>query len=373
LSGLFDKLLPACSSAHLARTLPRLSQEPIPFRPHPGAFQVTEILPHDLDGEGEHLFMLIEKRGLGTPGLLRHLGQTLGVREREMGIAGRKDAAGITRQWVSLPARRVPDPSVVENDAITVVKADRHRKKLRLGQHRGNQFEIQIQTSMAQAEFERRLAGMATFPNYFGHQRFGGGPENLERALGLLERRRRTRGRRDAFLLSVFQAAVFNHWLHHRIQDGVHPRALLGDWMVASGKQAPRPFQCNDVDGVGAQVDKLEVSVAGPLVGQKLRPPGSDAMTWESRIWEGLGVSLDDLCLHPALDHSARRASRVVPGGLSSSWQPDRITLSFTLPPGAYATVFLEELLGQPLEDLGGGPKVGQGFAAQGNRAPKPT
>jgi tRNA pseudouridine13 synthase len=216
---------------------------------------------------------------------------------------------------------------------------------------------VKVRVAMEEGVLEERVRAHVGIPNYFGHQRFGQNGRNLDDALAFVARKKRAKSRRDRFITSVFQSAVFNFWLHHRLGDGHFPQPLVGDWMVAEGKAAPRPFACEDLQRVVTEVDQGEVSVAGPLVGHKLRPPHSDAMTWESRIWERLGTPFADLVAHPALSLSGRRSSRVLPGEVSTSWQPDCITLSFTLPPGAYATVFISEVVGRPLKDVHGGVK----------------
>jgi tRNA pseudouridine13 synthase len=338
------------------RVLPPLSDEALSFRPHPEDFVVEELLPFDLSGDGEHLWLKIEKTMKGTPALVAALRRTYKLKENEIGIAGRKDAAGVTRQWVSVPARRVDEPERLESAGpFRVVESGRHLKKLRLGAHSGNLFKVRLRCEMDAAELQDRMAGLEQgFPNYFGHQRFGENVQNLEEAAAFVGRARRPRGRRERFLISVIQSALFNLWLHHRIKAGLFSVPLLGDWMMAEGKSAPRPFLCEDLARSQTEVGAGVISVAGPLVGQKLRPPHLDAMTWESRIWEEAGVPMEALCAHPSFDQSAMRSSRVLPGGVEISHQRAEIRVSFTLPPGAYATVFLREIVGRPLKDEAG-------------------
>jgi tRNA pseudouridine13 synthase len=141
-------------------------------------FIVTEIPLYLPCGEGEHTYTEIEKRGVTTLDAVRRIARSLGIPERDIGYAGMKDARGITRQTISIP--RVEPEQVIglELPGITVLSANRHRNKLKLGHLAGNRFAIRIRnvSAEAQEQAEAVLAVLATrgVPNYFGEQRYGG-------------------------------------------------------------------------------------------------------------------------------------------------------------------------------------------------------
>lgn len=60
-------------------------------------FQVDEIPLYEPCGEGDHLYLRVEKQGLTTYDLLRELARALNCNERDLGYAGLKDARAITR------------------------------------------------------------------------------------------------------------------------------------------------------------------------------------------------------------------------------------------------------------------------------------
>src|SRR5512140_1438706 len=76
----------------------------------PEDFLVEEMPLYLPCGDGEHTYAVIEKRGVTTLEALRRIARALGVQERDIGYAGMKDAAGVTRQTVSIP--RVPPERV---------------------------------------------------------------------------------------------------------------------------------------------------------------------------------------------------------------------------------------------------------------------
>ena len=72
------------------------------LRSRPEDFQVEEQLGFEPEGEGEHVFLLIEKRGLNTVDVARLLGRTAGIPVRDIGYSGLKNKHALTRQWFSL-------------------------------------------------------------------------------------------------------------------------------------------------------------------------------------------------------------------------------------------------------------------------------
>lgn len=130
-------------------------------------------------GEGEHVYLFVEKRGLATSQLVHALAKHFGVKRAAVGVAGMKDKSAITRQVISIhtPGRTFTDFPMIENDRISVLWADMHTNKLRLGHLRGNRFSIRVRGLDASAvtrawEVLRRLRFRGA-PNFAGEQRFG--------------------------------------------------------------------------------------------------------------------------------------------------------------------------------------------------------
>ena len=75
------------------------------MRERPEDFVVEEIPLYPASGEGEWSMILVEKREITTPALVRHLAAALDARPREIGWAGYKDRRAVARQWLTVPAR----------------------------------------------------------------------------------------------------------------------------------------------------------------------------------------------------------------------------------------------------------------------------
>jgi tRNA pseudouridine13 synthase len=143
----------------------------------PEDFFVQELPLYEPSGEGEHLYVEIQKVRLTTFDAINRVAQALGISSREVGYAGLKDAFAITRQVLSLPRSAADRVGELKWDDLQILWAMPHGNKLRLGHLRGNRFAIKIRevtptdvvkVRPVMAELERR--GM---PNYFGEQRFG--------------------------------------------------------------------------------------------------------------------------------------------------------------------------------------------------------
>ena len=141
-------------------------------------FLVEEIPLYQPSGEGEHLYLFLQKEGLAHSELLRALAGHFKVKEFEIGSAGMKDRHAITRQMVSihLPGR---EPSSVQprHPGIQVLWSARHQNKLRRGHLLGNRFSIRIRNTdpLKAPSILARLRALeqAGVPNYYGVQRFG--------------------------------------------------------------------------------------------------------------------------------------------------------------------------------------------------------
>ncbi|MBT1074895.1 tRNA pseudouridine(13) synthase TruD [Geobacter grbiciae] len=140
-------------------------------------FVVEEIPLYLPCGEGEHVYALMEKRGVTTLDAIRRLARALKLSERDVGYAGMKDARGVTRQTVSLPRMKPEEVLALELPGIRILSAVRHRNKLKLGHLAGNRFRIRVRGVVSDAP-ARATAILAVLerrgvPNRFGEQRYG--------------------------------------------------------------------------------------------------------------------------------------------------------------------------------------------------------
>src|SRR3954462_2975836 len=74
------------------------------IKTRPEDFEVEEIPAYEPCGSGEHLFLWVEKRGVGADWFVAEIARRLRVSWGDVGTAGLKDRHAVTRQWVSVPA-----------------------------------------------------------------------------------------------------------------------------------------------------------------------------------------------------------------------------------------------------------------------------
>jgi tRNA pseudouridine13 synthase len=310
----------------------------------PDDFDVTEEMGFAPDGEGQHLWLWVEKRGRNTGDVAWEVAQLLQRPPSAVGFAGRKDRWATTRQWLSVDFAGAPEPALsrLVGDGWWVTQARRHRRKLRRGSHRANRFQLRIRGVHGERKrIDARLGALAAagFPNYFGYQRFGRGFANLERARRAIDRARPRRPPEMA--LSAARAWLFNVVLAERVEAGTWPVPQVGEAVMLDGT---RSLFCHDGTdaGVGERAAALDLHPTGPLWGRG-RVAVDSGFAARERAWldheaalrdglEALGVQAD------------RRALRVRPDGLDWRWQGADVWIAFGLPRGAYATALLAEV-----------------------------
>jgi len=143
-------------------------------------FLVDELPLYEPCGEGEHLYIRVQKTGVAHAELVSCVRRAFGVTTREIGYAGMKDKRGVTQQTISvhLPNdHSVPKNIDLGHERLQVLWADRHTNKLRLGHLRGNRFAIRIRDvdPAKIVTVRNRLDKLESLgvPNFFGGQRFG--------------------------------------------------------------------------------------------------------------------------------------------------------------------------------------------------------
>lgn len=314
----------------------------------PEDFFVDEIPAYEASGEGEFLFLHIEKRDLSTPDLLRHIENVLSLKQFDIGFAGRKDAYAVTRQYVSIPAAASESIDRINSDQISVLSAKRHTNKLKTGHHRGNRFRIVVRDAVANAE--ELAADMVAeisrtgFPNYFGDQRFGNAGTTDDLGFRMLRGERVRRLSRDGlrFTLSAVQSRLFNAWVAARISDGLSREVLEGDVMQVVASKGP--FVVTDVAAEQARYESQETVLSGPIFGPKMKQPEGIPGEREQEILDRFNLPREAFQKFKKLTAGTRRPLVIWPQDLAVQSVENGIEFSFTLPSGVYATCLLREL-----------------------------
>ena len=309
-------------------------------------FQVDEDLGFDPSGEGEQLFLQIEKRGANTAWVAEQLAQWAGVARHAVSYAGMKDRHAVTRQafTVHLPGRESPPLDTLAIEGVSVLSQTRHRRKLPRGALRGNRFRLLLRDVSGDRDaIETRLQAIRDggVPNAFGEQRFGRGGDNVEAARAMFAGRRLRRDQRS-MLLSAVRSELFNRVLAARVADGSWNTGLDGEVWMLDGRHSvfgPEPLDAT----LRARAAEGDIHPTGPLWGRGESLPAGDALQRELTALAGTDELRDGL--EKAGLKQERRALRVRAGDMDWSWpSDDQLLLAFALPAGSYATVLLAQL-----------------------------
>ncbi len=223
------------------------------IKQNPEDFKVHEQLGFEFTGEGEHLFIEVEKTGLTTFQLIEIIAKHCGVAAKQIGYSGLKDKQAITRQWLSIQlpgCKHMPD--IPDGEQYRILDRQWHDKKLRVGVHKFNDFEITIRDiagNLEELTTTIEQIKKSGFANYFGQQRFGVNQDNVAQALKVLSNRHKSKRlsrQKKSLYLSALRSELFNQILNSRITESVWMQPIDGDLFMLSGTQSMFTEPLND-------------------------------------------------------------------------------------------------------------------------------
>ncbi|QIK81922.1 tRNA pseudouridine(13) synthase TruD [Lysobacter sp. HDW10] len=310
-------------------------------------FIVEEVSSFDAFGSGEHLLLTLRKRGLSTHALIEHVATWAGVPTSAIGYAGLKDKHAVTTQRLTvwLPKRKSPDIATLNTDAIEVIEAVWHNRKLSTGALKGNRFTLVLRDVAGDPEAIRaRVSDIAQHgvPNYYGEQRFGRFGDNVAQARDMFAGKRVARETRS-LLLSAARSDMFNQVLAQRVEAGTWRAALAGDVFMLDGSQSIfGPVE--DDESIHARLESGDIHPTGPLWGRGDLRTQADAQSLETEVL----MSTDNDALRTGLEAAGmkqeRRSLRLRVRDLHATQEGTTLTLQFALDPGSYATTVLHAL-----------------------------
>lgn len=312
------------------------------FKAEPEHFIVTETLGFEPIGEGEHLFLLIEKTQLNTQQVCEHLAKFFSKRLRDIGYAGLKDKQSISRQWFSVQMNvlQQPDLAGLETDLIKLVKTVRHNKKLKVGALSSNHFDIRLtQVEDIDALTNALEKAKQGVPNYFGLQRFGFKGNNLNwanrMASGEVIKNKKIKG----FALSASRSYLFNQAVSKRVEQQIFNTAKDGDVFILSGSNS---FFSDPVDdNIITRLNEGDIQISAPLVGSGELASGGEIAELEQEAvseFENWSTMLADNGLK-----QERRSIKLIPNNMSWQIEGQDVVVSFQLNTGCFATSVLRE------------------------------
>lgn len=317
------------------------------FRVQPTDFRVDEQMDIDLSGSGEHLWLQVRKTGANTDWVAKQLAQAAGVAHKDVGYAGLKDRHAVTTQWFSLqlPGMADPDFSTLP-DEIEILEQQRHDKKLKRGALSSNHFTLVLRELNGDVEEALQICQQIRqhgIPNYYGVQRFGHNFGNLykaERWFSGESKPPKQRNQRSLYL-SAARSWIFNHVLSERIRQGNWNQHLTGDVFMFEGGNSW--FADDDSAELEQRLVAQEIHPSGVLWGRG--EPASQDLVRELEVTQAGQFPVFCAGLEKQGLKQERRTLRIKAAELQGEVLDSAVLqLSFSLPPGAYATVLLDQL-----------------------------
>jgi tRNA pseudouridine13 synthase len=329
------------------------------IKDRPEDFHVEEIPLYLPTGQGEHLYLRIEKSGATTHQLLAALSRAYSLPSHAAGHAGLKDAQAVTSQWISLHTPQDPDPARWPEGPWRLLEWSRHANKLRPGHLRGNHFAIVvrgIRDTSTLPDLVRILDGTG-FPNFFGPQRFGRDGRNVERGKALLiaSNSAKPQSPQARLMVNAYQAELFNRVLALRLGAVSSLAQMLdGDLAVLHRNGASFPVDAANLAQIQSRADTAELSASAPLLGYRVTLAQGQPGQWETSQLERENLELSDFRRFSKRDSpkGERRPVRVIPEALAAGTSTESgelvLRIGVTLPAGSYAASLLREIMKEP-------------------------
>ncbi|WP_294964979.1 tRNA pseudouridine(13) synthase TruD [Sulfurimonas sp.] len=313
------------------------------FYQTPTDFVVDEIASTEFKGKGNYLILHIKKIELTTWDMIAIFAEYMAVPAQKIGYAGLKDKHATTTQYISVDASYEKLLKKFYHKQIKILSTIRHSHSIRMGDLAGNRFSINLHfvdnIDAGKIEKVARKIAKDGLPNYFGYQRFGRDSESIKQAKEMIQGELFIEDNKiKKFLVSIYQSTFFNDWLRERVMltldnDETKFKLLEGDvYQSADGKlSTPKIMPKNEYES-------KKLVPTGLLCGRDVFRARLDAREVEKEY--------DDEFLQ---DKGYRRDAVIYPKDIECNYVKKQtfLNISFSLPKGSYATVFLESLAGK--------------------------
>ncbi len=325
------------------------------LKSRPEHFQVIEIPLYEASGEGQHIYLTLQRQNQSTNEVVKGLQQIFKIPQKEIGVAGLKDKNALTTQTFSLSLGRnfsleQAQQLLAENENNwKILNLSRHENKIRTGHLVGNQFkivvshlEIPVDIAYTRAFAIREMLFKQGVPNYYGPQRFGTKGDNAEYGEKILRGEVKERKhKKKKFLLSSFQSMLFNEWLAQRIESQLFHALIEGDQLqnLNQGRCFPYLSGSDHIE----QFNQNGINYTGPIFGPKMVLAEGQALAREIQLLEKWNLTLEDFGRNGLA--GTRRSARILIPDLEIQKEEEGLVFLFTLPAGSYATSVLREFM----------------------------
>ncbi|MCF6339683.1 MAG: tRNA pseudouridine(13) synthase TruD [Sulfurimonas sp.] len=303
-------------------------------------FIVDEVALSEFKGKGNYLILHVKKVELTTWDMVAIFAEYLSVPAQKIGYAGLKDKYATTSQYISVDASYEKMLKKFYNKQIRILSTTRHSHSIRMGDLSGNRFSINLHfvDNIDSGKIEKCARKIAKngLPNYFGYQRFGRDNDSIQQAKDMIKGDIFIEDTKiKNFLISIYQSAFFNDWLRERVELSYEKNdgkflLLNGDVYISKDKKLSTPKIMPK-----REFEAHKLTPTGLLCGRDVFRARDEAREIEKEY--------DDEFLQ---EKGYRREALIYPKDIECNYvkKETKLNISFTLPKGSYATVFLESI-----------------------------
>lgn len=304
---------------------------------------VDEVPQGEFLGKGNYIILRVQKVELTTWDMIAVFAEFLDIPAQKIGYAGLKDKHATTTQYISVESKHEKALKNFQHKQIKILERTRHSHSIRMGDLKGNRFSINLYDvdvmDAGKIEKVARKIAKTGLPNYFGYQRFGQDASSIDQAKEMIKGELFIEDAKlKSFLISVYQSYYFNEWLRERVL--LSKEKNNSEFLLLSG------------DVYISKDAKLSVQKTIPakeVAAKKFVPTGLLCGRDTLRAKDGareIEAKFDDEFLQ---EKGYRREALIYPNDIDCKFikKESMVNLSFTLPKGSYATVFLESIAGK--------------------------
>ncbi len=338
------------------------------FKQSPETFKVVENSNFKLQKRGGYKLLEVKKSGISTIELIEYLAQVFKIKEKDISYAGLKDKHAKTIQYLTVP-KWVNLSRFKNSPKVSIKEVGLVANRIKIGELKSNSFEI-VLNSVDKSEclkIEKAFKNIEKngFANFFGYQRFGVLDDATAKGKKISDIGRGAKNQKSKILVGAYQAKLFNNWLEERLQisknlEGKSSGILkeLSPALLETLKKSETVFKLlpgdlgffykkgkkefkyvKDITVFSKHFAEKKFFPTGALYGRSVKLSASIAGKIERKF--------NDYSI--TLLKGARRAAWVYPKECKIEFKNSKAILHFTLPPGSYATVLLEELQNKSL------------------------
>lgn len=333
-------------------------------------FRVKEISALKFKASGNYIYLKLTKKNRTTLDCIKEIAKALYLPENKIGFAGNKDKTAITEQYISIPISKKENIARIKLENVSLEIAGYGEEPITLGNLVGNSFEIVIRNLDRKDGDLNSIKQIRFVENYFDEQRFGSDnaaigkhliKKEFAEAVKLIKEKRvddhllknktdfvgalkRLQMRLLKIYVNAYQSYLWNEslrlYLERKSKIIKKVSYTLGEFCFTE-----KPDQKLEVPLIGFNEEIIE-TVKNKEIKEII-----------SQLRQSEQITFTDFIIKPIPELSQegelRKAFTEVKDLKVGNWEDDelnkgknKITLSFSLGKGSYATMVIRKIIG---------------------------